>query len=255
MNHCNDTITMIYNTYNHTLKYIINGEDDQGIAFRNINNECQYRMAVYMTKGKNDAVLELLNYSCTKSEDVASQNPMEQQDKFYGTHSKQLVIGDEGKIVTNPENGTITSVYGYAMTENIGNKKEGVYKWKFRINEQDEEEGKCGFGIIQVEDKDDIPSLDEEYDDLFYLKKDLRNYGIDSGSSKCSSLTSEKYGVKLKKDDVIEVILECDGGYLSFIVNDMAQGNAYKIDTNHRYRMAVSLSADTEVQLLSFVSV
>ena len=90
MNHCNETVTMIYNTYNHTLKYILHGEDYQGMAFRNINDECQYRMAVYMTKGKNNAVLELLNYSCSKSDNVVTQKRGEQQEKFYGTHSKTI---------------------------------------------------------------------------------------------------------------------------------------------------------------------
>ena len=66
-------------------------------------------------------------------------------------------------------------------------------------------------------------------------------------------MTSEEYGIKLKQDDVIEVILDCDGGYLSFNVNDMAQGNAYRVGVNCCYRAAVSLSPDTKVELLSFV--
>eukprot|EP01084_Bolivina_argentea_P082332 149071_1 len=250
MNHCNDVITMTLDTTIPALKYSINDEY-QGIAFRNIDKQCLYRMAVYMTKGKSDAVIELLNYISTNSNNNVIEEKMDSNDKgeeyFYISESMEVKIDGDGYTAVNSEAAKNTSLYGYVLIDCTNENNNGIYKWKFQINGN----GKTGFGIIECNDRDTMPPKDDSYDDFFYLKTTFKNYGIES-QSKCSKNESYQYGIQFGKDDIIEIILDCDGGYLSCIVNDKPQGNAYKVELNCSYRMAVVLGQDAAVELLSY---
>ena len=60
-----------------------------------------------------------------------------------------------------------------------------------------------------------------------------------------------KYGKRCYVDDIIEMIVDCDKGELSYIINGNDYGIAFSIDTNEKYRAAVNLDrAGDSIQLL-----
>eukprot|EP01084_Bolivina_argentea_P034575 64017_1 len=115
----------------------------------------------------------------------------------------------------------------------------GVHSWRFKI------EKVCDYGkndwttTIGIFDATENMSI--ACNDVFV------RYGIGFGYQmghivNCDADDFTEYGIRCKKGDIIEMIVDCDKQELKYIINGVDYGKAFDIDKK-KYRAAVNLWA------------
>ena len=145
---------------------------------------------------------------------------------------KYLKLKDDNLTVTNTCNIKEGNAFGTIICE------KGCYKWKFKINHVDARYPAICIGIWRMQ-KDKTPPTDEyftkgkEQGYAYYLK----GYKTTIERGDCG----DKYGIKCKNGDIIQMILDLDKLALSFKVNGVDYGVAFNNIKQAKYKAAIWL--------------
>eukprot|EP01084_Bolivina_argentea_P058745 107246_1 len=132
---------------------------------------------------------------------------------------------------------TITNTFARACTAYgstlIHSNKPTIHKWKFKINFINH----IYINIGITDDNEQWMELDER----FYVNTQRFNHSYQANGWKCKQGRYDQYGQTYGANDTVEMILDLSTGHLSYSVNNIDQGIAYKIKQhdNIQYRLAV----------------
>ena len=122
----------------------------------------------------------------------------------------------------------------------------GIHIWKFRINNI-AERSLTTIGLWDTSSGQLAPNRDFVADDRGY------GYVLTQGWKVIGPFALTRYGGKCRKGDEIEMIVNFNALSLSYKVNDVDQGEAFKIDRRTKYRGACSLHhVEDSIELLHY---
>ena len=128
----------------------------------------------------------------------------------------------------------------------------GIHSWRFRIKKVDinaENPGawRTTIGIFPVTDQEDLKIT---AGGVFILHGGY-GWGYQSGQVVNSAFDFTKYGKRCVENDIIQMIVDCDKGEISYTINEIEYGKAMDIKTDTLYRAAVNLCMPGDcIQLL-----
>ena len=101
----------------------------------------------------------------------------------------------------------------------------GSHSWKFKVENKEKDTNKWFDLAIGV--------VDDTYDLIHDVINDQDTWFCGSDSEKGGYI---KYGKRLEKDDIIEMIIDIDNKSLKYIINDADYGKAHDLKENTTYR-------------------
>ena len=172
-----------------------------------------------------------------------------QNKEYFYECGYGIIRNKQCTVISRQGQSDATSAYGnIIIPSSITNK---IYQWKFKILKL------YTFSICLGIDDANCHSLNTNF--IGQNSQKTVNYGLWSNAKIQSfndKIANIDYGTSFKDNDIIIMTLNLKLRTLSFGINNINQGVAFKNiinDKNLSYRMAIRLFSNTSVQLLSFM--
>ena len=141
------------------------------------------------------------------------------------------------------EDNCITYIHGYHRYVSAFGKaivSKGKFHWKFMVEKVQDKGWYIVIGIWKTK-SEDHPPKDTYFTHLGY--KSGYAFVADDGKlvTESGGGSSKEYGVSCKAGDIIDMFLDLDALTLSFSINDIDYGVAFKNIENTSYRMALDM--------------
>ena len=176
---------------------------------------------------------------------------------FYNPSDKWDVNCMGNLMILNEHNNAIShskkTGHQSVFLENVI--ESGIFHWRFKLLSEGGDNWNSLIGIWQMYHplRDGTTERKPPIKEWFPRSGHAYTFWAQQGKKggKSGYPDGGEYGIKCKKDDVIEMYINMNEGLLGFIINDKDYGKAFDIDTARQYRAAVSMWKEgTEIQLL-----